>query len=90
MQLIFIKNSQLFFVFTPASKNIQPDFCLGLPRSINCSRIRDFCGALEEENLLTNFVLVYELIDEMIARSQRKILRTLAIPSTPTLKRSGF
>lgn len=29
-------------------------------------RIHDFCGVLEEENLRTNFVLIYELIDEMI------------------------
>lgn len=29
-------------------------------------RIHDFCGILEEENLRTNFVLIYELIDEMI------------------------
>ena len=31
-------------------------------------RIHDFCGALEEENLRTNFVLIYELIDEIIVR----------------------
>jgi len=29
-------------------------------------RIHDFCGLLEEENLRTNFVLIYELIDEII------------------------
>lgn len=28
--------------------------------------IHDFCGGLEEEILRTNFILVYELIDEMI------------------------
>jgi len=28
--------------------------------------MHDFCGALEEENLRTNFVLIYELIDEML------------------------
>jgi hypothetical protein len=28
--------------------------------------IHDFCGGLEEELLRTNFILVYELIDEMI------------------------
>ena len=29
-------------------------------------RIHDFCGSLEEDNLRTNFVLIYELIDEII------------------------
>ena len=29
-------------------------------------RIHDFCGILEEENLRTNFVLIYELIDEIV------------------------
>jgi len=31
-------------------------------------RIHDFCGALDEDNLRTNFVLIYEIIDEMIVR----------------------
>lgn len=29
-------------------------------------RIHDFCGSLEEDTLRMNFVLIYELIDEMI------------------------
>jgi AP-4 complex subunit mu-1 len=29
-------------------------------------RIHDFCGGIEEELLRTNFVLIYELMDEMI------------------------
>jgi hypothetical protein len=28
--------------------------------------IHDFCGGLDEELLRTNFILVYELIDEII------------------------
>jgi len=31
-------------------------------------RINDFCGSLDEDTLRTNFVLIYELIDEMIVR----------------------
>ena len=30
--------------------------------------IHDFCGGLEEELLRTNFILVYELIDELIVQ----------------------
>lgn len=72
-------------MLTSASKKIQPALGLELLQTI-VGRIHDFCGALEEENLRTNFVLIYELIDEMIVRHQRKICRTLATPSTPTQK----
>ena len=36
--------------------------------------IHDFCGGLEEELMRTNFILVYELIDEIIV-----ILRSVFI-----------
>ena len=54
-------------MLTSASKKIQPALGLELLQTI-VGRIHDFCGALEEENLRTNFVLIYELIDEMIVR----------------------
>ena len=45
-------------------------------------RIHDFCGALDEDNLRTNFVLIYEIIDEMIVRPRLKnTFRTLDIPN---------
>ncbi len=28
--------------------------------------IHDFCGGLEEELMRTNFIMIYELIDELI------------------------
>ena len=58
----------MFFVFTSASRKIIPALALELLGSI-VGRIHDFCGALEEENLRTNFVLIYELIDEIIVRT---------------------
>lgn len=36
-------------------------------------RIHDFCGLLEEENLRTNFVLIYELIDEIIVSAPTRV-----------------
>lgn len=30
--------------------------------------IHDFCGGLEEEMMRTNFILIYELIDELIVK----------------------
>ena len=62
---MFIKRKQLFFVFTSAQRKIIPSLALELLGSI-VGRIHDFCGALEEENLRTNFVLIYELIDEIL------------------------
>lgn len=46
-------------------------------------RIHDFCGSLEEDNLRTNFVLIYELIDEIIVSRLPVLIdafRTSAIP----------
>jgi len=52
-------------VFTSASRKLIPSMALELLGSI-VGRIHDFCGSLEEDNLRTNFVLIYELIDEII------------------------
>ena len=65
IQFAYIKRNQLFFVFTSASRKIIPALALELLGTI-VGRIHDFCGILEEENLRTNFVLIYELIDEII------------------------
>jgi hypothetical protein len=35
--------------------------------------IHDFIGGLDEELLRTNFILVYELIDELIVRLTPKV-----------------
>jgi len=55
----------LFFVLTSASRKIIPSLALELLGQI-VGRIHDFCGTLEEDNLRSNFVLIYELIDEII------------------------
>jgi hypothetical protein len=41
--------------------------------------INDFCGGLEEEVLRTNFILVYELIDEIIVNSMSSIIFIIMI-----------
>jgi hypothetical protein len=54
-------------------------------------RIHDFCGSLEEDNLRTNFVLIYELIDEIIVSINDKELtlsRTSGTHSSRTLSSS--
>ena len=69
MQFVFIKRSQLFFVLTSASRKYPHSLALELLQNI-VGRIHDFCGLLDEDNLRTNFVLIYELIDEMIVSRQ--------------------
>lgn len=52
-------------MFTSASRNIIPSMALELLSAI-VGRINDFCGCLDEEILRNNFVLIYELIDEIM------------------------
>lgn len=52
-------------MLTSASRKIIPSLALELLGQI-VGRIHDFCGTLEEDNLRSNFVLIYELIDEII------------------------
>jgi AP-4 complex subunit mu-1 len=44
--------------------------------------IHDFCGGLEEELMRTNFIMIYELIDELIVRSSSFILQDYGYPQT--------
>ena len=69
-------------MFTSASRNIIPAMALELLQAI-VGRIHDFCGSLEEDNLRTNFVLIYELIDEIIVSTLPVLIdafRTSGIP----------
>ena len=65
MQFTYIKRNQLFFVFTTKDRMMKPAFALELLNKV-ASMIHDFCGGLEEEILRTNFIMIYELIDELI------------------------
>lgn len=52
-------------MLTSATRNYPHSLALELLAAI-VGRIHDFCGQLDEDNLRTNFVLIYEIIDEMI------------------------
>lgn len=67
---------QLFFVLTSASRKYPHSMALELLQNI-VGRIHDFCGQLDEDNLRTNFVLIYEIIDEMIVSFFLKYLTYL-------------
>jgi len=55
----------MFFVFTTKQTDFIPSYVQTLLMKV-VQMIHDFCGGLEEELMRTNFILVYELIDEMI------------------------
>lgn len=61
---LYMKSSGLLFVATTRG-NASPSFVLELLQRI--SRVaKDYLGILNEESLRKNFVLVYELLDEMM------------------------
>ena len=79
IQFAHIKKKELYFVISSLKRNLSPSLALELIESIvsvsltNTSksnilfqRIHDFCGGIDEELLRTNFVLMYELMDEII------------------------
>ena len=62
---MYIKRNQLFFVFTSKKRDMLTSFMLELLTKVT-HMINDFCGGLEEELMRKNFIMIYELIDEMI------------------------
>lgn len=61
---IFIKKNGLYFVATTGS-NVSP--CAVVELLSKMAKVfKDFCGILNEESIRKNFVLVYELLDEMV------------------------
>jgi len=43
--------------------------------------IHDFCGGLEEELMRTNFIMIYELIDELIVMRDYLMVLGLWLPA---------
>jgi AP-4 complex subunit mu-1 len=65
IQFVYIKKNQLYFVFTSKKREMMTAYMLELLIKVT-NMIHDFCGGLEEEIMRRNFILIYELIDEMI------------------------
>eukprot|EP00919_Chromeraceae_sp_WS-2016_P008285 GHVR01019581.1.p1 GENE.GHVR01019581.1~~GHVR01019581.1.p1 ORF type:complete len:374 (+),score=69.92 GHVR01019581.1:566-1687(+) len=61
---IFIKKNGLYFVCM-TMHNVSPSYVVELLLRL-ARLIKDFCGVLSEESIRKNFVLVYELLDEII------------------------
>jgi len=61
---IFVKKNGLYFVAT-TGQNVSP--CIVVELLSKMAKVfKDFCGVLNEESIRKNFVLVYELLDEMV------------------------
>eukprot|EP00056_Hartaetosiga_gracilis_P022948 m.34145 g.34145 ORF g.34145 m.34145 type:complete len:440 (-) comp9907_c0_seq1:104-1423(-) len=64
LHFLHIKRNKLYFVCT-TKFNVSPAMVLELLHRVS-SLIKDYCGVLSEESIRVNFVLVYELLDEVI------------------------
>lgn len=59
-----LKQVGLYFVLT-TMRNISPSFALELLHRLT-RLFKDYCGTLNEESIRKNFVLIYELLDEIL------------------------
>ena len=70
---LFIKKNGIYFVCT-TKFNVSPSFILEVLERI-AKVFKDYCGVLSEESIRKNFILLYELLDEMIV-SKRGLTRS--------------
>jgi AP-4 complex subunit mu-1 len=64
LNYLYVKKNTLYFVFVTRD-NVSPNYTIELLIRIT-KVIKDYCGVLSEESVRTNFVLIYELIDEIL------------------------
>ena len=76
---LYLKKNGLFFVFTTRD-NVSPS--LGLELLTRLTKLfKDYLGVLSEESIRTNFILVYELLDEIIDFGYPQVTNTESIKS---------
>ncbi len=64
VNFIYSKKNELYLVLT-TKENVSASYFLEILDKL-MKVIRDHCGVLSEESIRKNFVLIYEIIDEMI------------------------
>jgi len=64
INFIYIKHRGLYFTFTTIA-NVSPSLSFELLTRIT-KLVKDYCGILSEESIRKNFVLIYELLDEIL------------------------
>jgi len=60
---VHVQHNGMYFVLT-AKKNIRPNTATELLDRM-CTIIGDYCGVINEESVRKNFLLIYELVDEV-------------------------
>jgi AP-4 complex subunit mu-1 len=74
LNYFFTKKFGIYFVAT-SKYNVSPSFVDEVIYRI-MKIIRDYCGTLNEETIRKNFVLVYEIIDEIIDYGHPQLVAT--------------
>jgi len=70
----FTKKFGIYFVAT-TKHNVQPSTVLDILYRM-MKVFRDYCGVLNEESIRKNFVLIYEIIDEIIDYGHAQLVTT--------------
>ena len=86
----FVEKSRMYFVLV-SGRTMESFWAVELLSKL-VKTFKDFCGVLSEESMRRNFVLIYELIDEIIDNgypqtTASEVLR-LAVHSDPVLQTS--
>lgn len=70
----YTKKFGIFFVAT-TKHNVSPSYVFDILYRM-MKVFRDFCGVLNEESIRKNFVLIYEIIDEIIDYGHPQLMTT--------------
>jgi len=73
----YTKKFGIYFVAT-TKKNVSPSYVMDILYRM-MKVFRDFCGVLNEESIRKNFVLIYEIIDEIIDYGHPQLMTSEAI-----------
>jgi len=74
---LYLKKNGLYFVFTTRD-NVSP--ALGIELLTRLTKLfKDYAGVLSEESIRTNFILIYELLDEVIDFGYPQLTNTESI-----------
>lgn len=64
MQFLHVQNAGIYFVLT-TTVNVSPNLGLEMLARVVLV-VGDYCGSISEEAIRKNFLMIYELIDEMM------------------------
>lgn len=70
----YTKKFGIYFVGTTKA-NVSPSYVIDILYRM-MKVFRDFCGVLNEESIRKNFVLIYEIIDEIIDYGHPQLITT--------------